>query len=119
MVHILPIKIECRNNIFYDVSDNNFTISTNPLVGLSEERGLLTDITTMPNPFKDFFTIMPPGNSAQYEVSVFNALGQKISSGRYAAHPGIDIELPPGPPGLYIIRVESSECLRQIRAIRE
>ena len=113
------IKIECRNNIFYDVSDFNFTISDDPFVGLQEQSGSSEIYSIAPNPFKDSFTISGFGGKGFYDVAVFNVLGQKVYAQKIASQSDMKIELPEGAAGVYIIRLQSNDGQKLIRAIRE
>ena len=114
------IKIECRDNIFYDVSDNNFTISTDPNVGLKEYSALPGKFTIAPNPFGNSFTLSPAaGIEGNVEVSVYSMLGQKIVDKKFAGSSEMQIELPEGASGIYIIRVSDSSGSTLLKAIRD
>jgi len=119
-INTCRIRIECRNNIFYDVSDNNFTISTDPNVGLKEEDDFLKKALIVPNPFKSAFTIAMPGKTdGPLEVTVFSMFGQQICTRAFENQSEITIDLPGICPGMYIIRIKGMTGCRLIKAVSE
>lgn len=75
------VKVKGADNVFYDVSNVNFRITGSP--------SGITDITLnesfdiYPNPAQDIIHIKPITDIKQYEVRIYNILGQVMHTGTY------------------------------------
>lgn len=115
------IKVEAKGNVFYDVSNNNFTIST--AVGLSQvSQNNAMGLTVWPNPFNSTIYISA-GNlisSANTRVEVRDVLGKLVLSADFnnktELHESFDFSLLS--QGVYFIQVSNNNKNSAYRIVK-
>lgn len=71
------IKILCPTNIFFDINDKNFTITT--VTGINElSANNVLGLSVSPNPFSETFTINARNLGDDAVLSITNVLGQVL-----------------------------------------
>jgi hypothetical protein len=123
-INTCRIKIEPLNNIFYDVSNNNFVISIDPNVGLtqlSETNNLL--ISVWPNPFDQQLHIGASQLDADYstEITITDILGKKIFERTVAHAPDLDLQVDMNEfsNGIYIVKVSNNGHSSFYKCVKE
>ncbi|PBQ32365.1 hypothetical protein CNR22_11480 [Sphingobacteriaceae bacterium] len=108
------IKIESIGNIFYDVSNNNFTISNGPvnLVGISQiSENNPMGLSVWPNPFADHFSFRVGhlNSSDATVVTVVDLLGHVVLQNNYTNKSQLmeTLDLTTLSNGVYFIKVSN------------
>ncbi len=102
------VMVESVGNIFYDISNADFSINNLPSSGLSNwEQG----IKIVPNPARQGSgsIVAPQLNSTRFQV--FYSDGRQV----YASLQGNEIQLHNSKPGLYIVQIESAGTVHSFR----
>ncbi|MBK7666578.1 MAG: hypothetical protein IPJ32_04080 [Sphingobacteriaceae bacterium] len=74
-INTCRIKVLCPSNIFFDINDNNFTITT--VTGISEiSSNNSLGLSVSPNPFTETFTINARNLGEDATLTITNVLGQ-------------------------------------------
>jgi hypothetical protein len=117
-INTCRIKIQCRNNIFYDVSDNDFTISNDPEVGILDSPIRNQNVRLWPSPFSSHIYIGSADKKDQaFRYEVTNILGSEIMHG--SSRYGDKILIPPSAQGVYLLKIFDGENQYLFKAIRE
>jgi hypothetical protein len=107
------IRIEGKNNIFYDISNNNFQISIDPYVGL-EELGAVNPValSVWPNPSNSKMNVtatgLDPNLSTELKVTDISGRTVLVKSISNAAWLRETIDVSGLESGLYFISVSNS-----------
>ena len=118
------IKIQSLGNIFFDVSNNPFTISTDSTVGLLNETiAHRASWKIMPNPFSDELFFVPAKDRGPaaviyrlYDVTgrlVKEGNGRPLSNGSYV----VDMQSLTG--GMYLLELNNGPFTEQHRVVKE
>ncbi len=113
------IRVEAANNVFYDISDNNFTINFVPNVGLEEYTSENSfGLQIFPNPATDFVKFeIDEVMTKEASLSIYNQLGKLVyvqnidKSGK-----GI-IDLQNFSPGIYMLQVKNTDGKRTVKKL--
>jgi len=100
------IKIKGGGNVFFDISNTDFTIVNNgppPIVSVKDIT-LAQQITVFPNPATQQLTIKNTGQST-LNLSLFNAIGQTIWTGK--AKSELQIPVAQYARGLYYLQINN------------
>lgn len=117
------IRIACIGNIFYDISNNNFTISTDPLAGIQESsRNNPSGLRAWPNPFSQQLHVVAAqlDPSAPTELSVVDLLGRSALKQTYTTKAALDeiLDLSELKAGVYFIHLENGRQISVHRIIK-
>jgi hypothetical protein len=85
-INTCRIKVESKGNIFYDIGNNNFTISTDVTVGMQELSAINpVNLNVWPNPFNNTlnFTTSALNRLSNTYVKVIDLLGNTLQSVTY------------------------------------
>jgi hypothetical protein len=110
-VQTCRIRIECKNNIFFDVSNNNFTISTDPTAGLSTYMNDLFHVRVQPNPSEGIFKLQ--ANQLDINcptfIKILDVVGKEVKRLQYsnAANLNTVLDLSDLENGVYLLEVEN------------
>lgn len=75
----------------------------------TNSKNYVNEIDVFPNPSQGMFTLLFQGNRVSGSVEVFNALGQKVYTGKTNASSNTEIDLAHAPRGIYLVKVMSDE----------
>ncbi len=115
------IKVESKGNIFYDVSNNNFTISIN--VGLNPfSKNNPIGLSVWPNPFNNEvnFAVGNLQSESVTEVKVIDVLGKVIVHKKYNNKTELNetLDLSNVSTGVYFINVTNNNRSSYYRVVR-
>lgn len=105
------IMVKANGNIFFDVSDANFTITKTQLSVTDISK---TSLQVFPNPAKDILNVSNVAANASYEI--FNAAGQIVLKGNVATGKVAVNKLS---KGVYFINVDNSGTTVKAKFIKE
>jgi hypothetical protein len=115
------IKIEGKGMIFYDVSDFNFTISTDPFADLSEPVLQKGTFSVYPNPFSGKLYCKANGTaSGRLLIGIYDLFGREIRT-FHSENLNNDsaLDLDSLEPGVYFLRLNSTEGSFTFKIIRQ
>ena len=118
--------IKCEDNLFFDVSDQNFIIQNNPDLplfgGITEVKNEIK-VEVVPNPATDEISFVVDGASnTQLHYEIVNVLGASLMQGSIdtnLAAQNDKIGIGALPAGLYIVRISNKEKLTTVRFIKK
>ena len=118
------IKIMGKGNIFYDVSDNNFTISTDPLAGIKEvsfNNPMNLEIWPNPTDGKLNFNAANLTSTDPTFVTIVDVLGKTILQSSYAQKTELKetLDISDLKKGIYFMKVNNANKLSVHRIIKE
>lgn len=105
------IMVKANGNIFFDVSDANFTITKTELSVSDVSK---TALQVFPNPAKDVLNVSNVAANASYEI--FNAAGQLVSKGNTGTGKVAVNKLS---KGVYFINVDNNGTTLKAKFIKE
>lgn len=113
------IKIECPSNIFFDINDFNFTITT--VTGINEISSVnILGLNVAPNPFSQTVKISAGNLSGESEIVITDLLGKIIFSdkitGKYFNR---EIDLSALTEGMYFVTVKNGKNQSVARIIKQ
>ena len=76
-INTCRIKVLCSSNIFFDINDNNFTITNTTGINEVSSNNAL-GLSVSPNPFSETFTINARNLGDEATLSITNILGQTL-----------------------------------------
>ncbi|MBL7919957.1 MAG: zinc-dependent metalloprotease [Bacteroidia bacterium] len=120
-INTCRIKVESKGNVFFDVSNNNFTISIN--VGLNAlSKNNPVALSVWPNPFNNQFNFAVGNLSSESvtEVKVMDVLGKIIYQKNYNNKTELNesIDLSNNANGIYFINVTNNNKNSFYRVIK-
>lgn len=78
------VKVESVGNVFFDINDRSFTISTDPTAGINELNNGGLSINLFPNPFSNLIRVdinsIASLNSSKTKIVVYDILGNLVRS---------------------------------------
>lgn len=110
------IMVVAADNIFFDVSDNNFTIFSNVVTAPEEQ--LSQEVAVYPNPSHGIYVIKVPAGLKGARAMVFNALGEEVAA-QVIAREQLELDLQSLPAGVYVLTIQTEEAQIQKRLIKE
>ncbi|NVO04208.1 MAG: T9SS type A sorting domain-containing protein [Bacteroidetes bacterium] len=99
------VMVKGSNNIFFDISNTNFTI-TPDVSGINEFEG--NNFSIFPNPTNGIFVIQLNSICSKAEIEVFNAIGQIVYSKKIHNSDRQELNLNQIENGIYSIRITTS-----------
>lgn len=116
------VKVEAKGNIFYDISNNNFTISNSP-VGIKSNSLNQVGLSAFPNPFNNQLTIVAGNLNANFQTTlkITDVLGKIIAQFDYQNKPILNeiIETSHLNKGVYFLTVENNNKKSISKIIKE
>lgn len=121
-INTCRIKIEGKGNIFYDISDNNFTIA-NVVAGIRKiSQNNPVGLTVWPNPFNSEFNLAATklNSSSVTVIKIVDVLGKIILTNNYLNKSELreTINLSEINPGIYFISVTNDNMHSVYRIIK-
>lgn len=118
------IKVESIGNIFYDVGNNDFTISTDPGAGIAEaSQNNFGNLIVWPNPFNNELKVSANnlGQNKTIVVSIVDILGKTILQTSYFNKSVLDetLNLSSLSQGVYFITISSGDKRSVYRIVKE
>jgi hypothetical protein len=118
------IKIVGRGGIFYDVSDNNFTITTDVTVGVnrvSANNALLLE--AWPNPTSEQITISANHLDAEYrtQLSLVNVIGEIVYADSITTSSDFKetLDLNKFPKGIYFLKIQNGTKESVLKVVKQ
>lgn len=105
------IMVKANGNIFFDVSDANFTITKTELAVSDVNK---TSLQVFPNPAKDILNVSNVAANSSYEI--YNAAGQIVSKGIIGTGKVAVNKLS---KGVYFINVDNNGTVTKTKFIKE
>lgn len=118
-INTCRIKVLCPSNIFFDINDNNFTITT--VTGISEiSSNNSLGLSVSPNPFTETFTINAPNLGEDATLTITNVLGQilkkeNVAGGNFSK----EYNLSSYDSGIYFVTIKTKEHQSVARIIKQ
>lgn len=113
------IKVICPTNIFFDINDKNFTITT--VTGVNElSANNALGLSVSPNPFGETFTINARNISSEAMLTITNVLGQIIK--KETVLPGAftkEYDFSSYNSGIYFVTIKSKDHQSVARIIKQ
>lgn len=119
-INTCRIKIECPSNIFFDINDNNFSITT--VTGIKElSSNNVLGLTVSPNPFNSNIFVSARNIDSDYAViSIVDVLGKTIKQETiYGNGFNKEFDLSSINNGVYFITVKSANHQSVARIIKQ
>ncbi|WP_288004180.1 reprolysin-like metallopeptidase [Thermonema sp.] len=110
------IMIVAADNVFFDVSDNNFTIFSNVVTAPDEE--LSEKVAVYPNPSHGVYVIKVPAELKDARALVFNTLGEQVAA-QIIGQERLELDLQSLPAGVYVLTIRTERAQIQKRLIKE
>ncbi len=119
-INTCRIKIECPSNIFFDINDNNFSITT--VTGINEiSSNNALGLTVSPNPFNSNIFVSAKNIDSDYAViSIVDVLGKTIKQETiYGNSFNKEFDLSGINNGVYFVTVKSANHQSVARIIKQ
>lgn len=113
------IKIICPTNIFFDINDKNFTITT--VTGINElSANNVLGLSVSPNPFNETFTINARNISDEATLTITNVLGQSLKKENISAGSfNKEYDFSSYSSGIYFVTLKTKEHQSVARIIKQ
>jgi len=105
------IMVKANGNIFFDVSDANFTITKTELAVNDVNK---KSVQVYPNPVKDVLNVSNVSSTSSYEI--FNAAGQVVSRGTLATGKVLVNQLT---KGVYFINIDDNGTVVKTKFVKQ
>ncbi|MBK7669104.1 MAG: T9SS type A sorting domain-containing protein [Sphingobacteriaceae bacterium] len=118
-INTCRIKVLCPSNIFFDINDNNFTITT--VTGLNElSSNNVLGLSVSPNPFTETFTINARNLGDDATLTITNVIGQilkkeNVTGGNFSK----EYNLSSFDSGIYFVTIKTKEHQSVARIIKQ
>ncbi len=117
------IKIECIGKIFYDIGNNNFTISTDPAANVRQvSANNSLGLSVWPNPFKDGFNFSVNNLNSQSltQLQVVDVLGKVVLQYNYANKNQLKetVDVSELSSGIYFIKLSNNNNQSVYRVVK-
>jgi len=122
-INTCRIKVESKNSIFYDVSNNDFTISTDVLAGINEgslDNSVSLSVWPNPSEIELNYSASNLNNEGNTEIQLFDILGRIVVTRAYLNVDKINdrITLSELSPGVYFISIRNKDQLHIQKMIK-
>ncbi len=112
------IKIICPTNIFFDINDKNFTITT--VTGINElSSNNVLGLSVSPNPFNESFTINARNLGDDATLTITNVLGQVLKKENVSGSLNKEYNLSSYDSGIYFVTLKTKEHQSVARIIKQ
>ena len=112
------IKILCPTNIFFDINDKNFTITT--ATGISElSSNNSLGLSVSPNPFSETFTVKARNLGDDATLSITNVLGQVLKKESVSGGLSKEYDFSAYDSGIYFVTLKTKDHQSVARIIKQ
>jgi hypothetical protein len=118
------LMIKCSDNYFFDITDNNFTITFNPNPSaINDINKLSSKLNVYPNPAKNDLKLMFSENSLQLNLNycIINSIGKEVLNGKInnKKNEEIDLNISSLSKGIYYIKTYNDSYSNSCKFIKE
>jgi hypothetical protein len=112
------IKVICPTNIFFDINDKNFTITT--VTGINElSSNNALGLSVSPNPFNESFTINARNLGDDATLSITNVLGQVLKKENVSGSLNKEYNFSNYDSGIYFVTLKTKDHQSVARIIKQ
>lgn len=112
------IKILCPTNIFFDINDKNFTITT--ATGINElSSNNILGLSVSPNPFNETFTVKARNLGDDATLSITNVLGQVLKKENISGSLSKEYDFSAYDSGIYFVTLKTKDHQSVARIIKQ
>jgi hypothetical protein len=112
------IKIICPTNIFFDINDKNFTITT--VTGINElSSNNVLGLSVSPNPFSESFIINARNLGDEATLTITNVLGQVLKKENVSGGLNKEYNFSSYDSGIYFVTLKTKEHQSVARIIKQ
>ncbi len=118
-INTCRIKVLCPTNIFFDINDNNFTITTvTGISALSNNNNL--GLSVYPNPFNESITIKAANISDETLLTITDVLGKVLKSEKLSGNTlNKEYDLGSYHSGIYFVTLKTKDHQSVARIIKQ
>ncbi len=118
-INTCRIKVLCPTNIFFDINDNNFTITTvTGISSLSSNNNL--GLSVYPNPFNESITIKAANISDETLLTITDVLGKVLKTEKLSGNSlNKEYDLSIYHSGIYFVTLKSKDHQSVARIIKQ
>lgn len=117
------IKIECSGNIFFDINDNDFTISVLTSIAMASSEANPINIILVPNPVENLtkVTLLGINKSEKSVLNIYDIIGNTIYTNIFSGKENFEFnyDLSNLSKGVYILELKNSSQKTVTKLIKQ